>query len=262
MEKSGPFGVLLDIDGVLYVGDQPISGAREAVAELRALSAGVRLLTNTTSRSRRAVHEHLLAMGFDVRIEELLTPAAMAQRHCREHGYAAVSVLVSEGLREDLATLQSATDEAQPDAVVLGDLGDAFTPAVLNGAFRALMDGAELVALQRNRYWRREDGLALDVGAYVAALEYASGRQAVTVGKPARAFFLAAIADLGLERAVMVGDDLEADVGGAMAAGLPGVLVRTGKYRADAMRASITPTATVDSIADVPALLTRMFANA
>lgn len=256
--KNGPFGVLLDIDGVLYVGDEPIEGAHQAFSELQELSAGVRLITNTTSRSRRAVREHLLGMGFDVSLEEVLTPAAMAERHCQERGYGSVTVLVSEGLREDLAALETATPGARTDAVVLGDLGDGFTPEVLNGVFRALMDGAELVALQHNRYWRRADGLALDVGAYASALEYASGREAVTVGKPARAFFLAAMADMGLERGVMVGDDVEADVGGAMAAGLPGVLVRTGKYRQDALTARVTPTAIVDSIKDVPSLLARI----
>jgi phospholysine phosphohistidine inorganic pyrophosphate phosphatase len=255
---NGPFGVLLDIDGVLYVGEEPIAGAHQALSELRELSAGVRLMTNTTSRSRRAVRERLLAMGFDVSLEEVLTPAAMAERHCHERGYRSVSVLVSEGLLEDLAALDSATPGARTDAIVLGDLGEGFTPEVLNGIFRAMMDGAELVALQHNRYWRRADGLALDVGAYVAALEYATGHEAITVGKPAGAFFLAAMADIGLERGVMVGDDVEADVGGAMEAGLPGVLVRTGKYRQEALKARVTPTAIVDSIADVPALLARI----
>jgi HAD superfamily hydrolase (TIGR01458 family) len=256
--NDGPFGVLLDIDGVLYVGDEPIEGAHDAFAELRQMSAGVRLLTNTTSRSRRAVREHLLGMGFDVAIEEVLTPAAMAERYCTERGFGAVSVLVSEGLREDLGALDTAGSGARTEAIVLGDLGDGFTPEVLNGAFRALMDGAELVALQHNRYWRRADGLALDVGAYAAALEYACGREAVTVGKPARAFFKTAMADMGLERGVMVGDDLEADVGGAMAAGLPGILVRTGKFRHEILQARVTPTAIVDSVKDVPALLARI----
>ena len=256
--KDSQFGVLLDIDGVLYVGDEPIEGALQAFTELRELSAGLRLVTNTTSRSRRAVLEHLLGMGFDVSLEEVLTPAAMAERYCRERGYRSVTVLVSEGLREDLATVESLKRGAGTDAVVLGDLGDGFTPAVLNGIFRMLMDGAELVALQHNRYWRRADGLALDVGAYAAALEYASGREAVTVGKPAQAFFLTAMADMGLERGVMVGDDVEADVGGAMAAGLPGVLVRTGKYRQEVLDSRVTPTAIVDSIKDVPSLLARI----
>jgi phospholysine phosphohistidine inorganic pyrophosphate phosphatase len=253
-----PIGVLLDVDGVLYVGDEPIVGAHDAFDELRECSAGIRLLTNTTSRSRRAVREHLLAMGFDVTLGEVLTPAAMAERHCHERGYHAVRVFVSDGLREDLDALETAIPGGHVDAVILGDLGDGFTPAVLNEIFRAMIDGAELVALQHNRCWRRADGIALDVGAYAAALEYASGHEAVTVGKPAQAFFLAAMADMGLERGIMVGDDLEADVGGAMAAGLPGVLVRTGKYRQDALKARVTPTAIVDSIADVPALLARI----
>ena len=251
-------GILLDIDGVLYVGDEPIAGAHQAFAELRAMGAGVRLLTNTTSRPRRVVHEHLLALGFEVELKEILTPAAMAVRYCSEMGYRHVVVLASERLNEDLSELQRADPAERVEALILGDLGEGFTPTVLNSAFRMLMDGAELVALQHNRYWRRADGLALDVGAYSAALEYASGHEAVVVGKPASAFFAAAMADMGVEHAVMIGDDVEADVGGAMAAGLPGVLVRTGKYRADALTARVTPTAIVDSIVDVPALLERL----
>lgn len=253
-----PLGVLLDIDGVLYVGDEPIAGAIEALAELRRLSPAVRLVTNTTSRSRAEVLEHLRALGFDVALEEVLTPAALAVRHCRQSGFRSVELLVSDSLRADLAALESGERGEQVDAVVLGDLGGGFNAEVLNRAFRLLMDGAELVALQHNRYWRRADGLTLDVGAYSAALEYATGREAVVVGKPAEAFFRSAMEDMGVQAAVMIGDDVEADVGGALAAGLPGVLVRTGKYREDALAGSgVRPTAIVDSIADVPALLAR-----
>jgi HAD superfamily hydrolase (TIGR01458 family) len=242
---------------VLYVGDEPIEGAQAALSELRSMSAGVRLLTNTTSRSRRAVHEHLLELGFAAAYEEVLTPAAMAVGHCRERGYESVALMVGEALREDLDSLREPPAGDAPQAVVLGDLGDGFTAEALNRAFRMLMDGAELISLQHNRYWRRHDGLALDVGAYAAALEYATGAEGVTVGKPARAFFEAAVNDIPATRALMVGDDVEADVGGALAAGLLGVLVRTGKYRDDALAASsVTPSAIVDSIAEVPELLT------
>jgi phospholysine phosphohistidine inorganic pyrophosphate phosphatase len=182
----------------------------------------------------------------------------MAVSHCSERGYESVGVVVSDGLREVLAELEPLATGTQADAVILGDLGAGFTPEVLNRAFRMIMAGAELVALQHNRYWRRKDGLALDVGAYAAALEYATGRDAVVVGKPAEAFFLAALADMGLERAVMVGDDVEADVGGAMAAGLPGVLVRTGKHRHDELVSRVTPTAIIDSIAHLPDLFERL----
>jgi HAD superfamily hydrolase (TIGR01458 family) len=255
---NGPFGVLLDIDGVLYVGDEPIGGAHEALKELRELGAGLRLVTNTTSRSRRQVCEHLGELGFEVTPEEVLTPAAMAVSHCEEHGYESVELMVSDGLREDLDRYAGSTKGETVDAVILGDVGAKFDAELLNRAFRLIMDGAELVALQHNRYWRRADGLALDVGAYAAALEYATRREAVVVGKPAEAFFGAAVVDMGLENAVMVGDDAEADVGGAMAAGLPGILVRTGKYRQDAIPPEVTPTAIVDSIVDVPGILARI----
>jgi HAD superfamily hydrolase (TIGR01458 family) len=142
--------------------------------------------------------------------------------------------------------------------VIVGDLGERFGYRILNRAFRELLSGAELVALQKNRYWRTPDGLSLDVGPFVAALEYASGREAVVVGKPATTFFDAVLAglDTAAARAAMVGDDVESDIGGAQRAGLAGILVRTGKYRAEAVAASgVRPTVTVDSIADVPALL-------
>jgi HAD superfamily hydrolase (TIGR01458 family) len=250
------FGVLLDIDGVLHVGEEPLAGAREAVAELRGLATGLRLVTNTTSRSRREIVQQLRRHGFEVQTSEVLTPAALAVGLCRRRGYRAVSLLVSDSLREDLEELEDTPAGEPVDAVILGDLGEGFTAAVLNEAFRRLLDGAELIALQHNRYWRRADGLVLDVGAYAAALEYASGREATVVGKPAAEFFAAALADIGVERALMVGDDVEADVGGALAAGLPAVLVRTGKFREDALASSgVEPSAVVDSIADVPAVL-------
>jgi len=250
--------VLLDIDGVLHVGDEPIEGAIEALAELRRLSTGVRLVTNTTSKSRGQIVEQLGRLGFEVSRDDVLTPAALAVRYCRERGYGPVRLLVAPALLEDLEGLAELSGGGPVDAIVLGDLGAGFTAEVLNDAFRLLMDGAELVALQHNRYWRRADGLALDVGAYSAALEYASGREAVVVGKPAREFFTAALSELGSgpENTMMVGDDVEADVGGAMDAGLRGVLVRTCKFRQDALESSgVRPSQILDSIADVPRLL-------
>jgi HAD superfamily hydrolase (TIGR01458 family) len=250
-----PPAVLVDIDGVLYVGDEPIAGAVAALDRLREVSGGLRLLTNTTSKSRRQIVEHLHELGFDIATHEVLTPAGLAVRHCRQCEYSSVRLLVGEALREDLAELADVPGGGAVDAVILGDLGDDFTPEILNEAFRLLMDGAVLVALQHNRYWRRQDGLVLDVGAYSAGLEYATGREAVVVGKPAPAFFAAALADLDAQpdRAVMIGDDIEADIGGAIAAGLRGILVRTGKYREDTLAASeVRPTEILDSIADVP----------
>ncbi len=248
--------LLIDLDGVLYVEDQPLPGAREAVAELRATGVALRFVTNTTARPRRAILERLQRLGFDAAPDELVTPATLAVRHCAERGFERVALVMNEPVKEDFAALRESDRDV--DAVIVGDLGDAFGYAILNTAFRHLMNGAELVALQKNRFWLTPDGLSLDVGPFVAALEYAASTQAYVVGKPARGFFEETLAGVPAEasRAAMVGDDVESDVGGAQRAGLAGVLVRTGKYRDDVVRASgVRPDAVIDSIADLPALL-------
>ncbi|HEX2102961.1 MAG TPA: TIGR01458 family HAD-type hydrolase [Solirubrobacteraceae bacterium] len=248
--------MLVDLDGVLYVEDEPVAGAVEAVAALRGAGLGLRFVTNTTQRSRGHTLAKLDRLGFAAAPEELITPATLAVEHCRARGHERVALLMRDDVKADLRGLAEAGDRV--DAVIVGDLGEGFDYRVLNRAFRWLLDGAELVALQRNRYWRRADGLSLDVGPFVAALEYAAGVEAVVVGKPAARFFLLALSQLGVgpEHAAMVGDDVESDVGGAVRAGLSGVLVRTGKFRPDAAAtADPPPTATIDSIADLPGLL-------
>jgi HAD superfamily hydrolase (TIGR01458 family) len=254
-----PAGFLLDIDGVLHVGREPTPGAVEAMGRLREI-APVRLLTNTTSRSRAGIVDGLREQGFNVTEGDVLTPAALTVAYCREHGHRRVSLLVSEDLRQDLEGLEEVGAEEEADAVVLGDLGDGFTAEVLNGAFRRLLDGAPLIALQHNRHWRSEEGLVLDVGAWAAALEYGAGVESVVIGKPSAEFFAAALEDVGASSgsAVMVGDDVEADVGGGLDAGIASVLVRTGKFSEEALAASgIEPTVVVDCLADLPGLLGR-----
>ncbi len=249
--------LLIDIDGVLHVGAKAVEGARETLQSLRARRLPFRLVTNTTSRSRRLVVERLLDLDFEVTEADVLTPAALAVRHCHARGYERIALHVSDGLREDLEDLGDLPDD-DVEAVILGDLGGDFTYARLNAIFRQLEQGAELVALQRNRVWQREEGLVLDAGPFVVALEYASGREATVIGKPSAAFFAAALGELGRDgaHAAMIGDDIEADVGGALDAGLDGVLVRTGKFRADRVRASaIEPTLIMESIADLTAHL-------
>lgn len=248
--------VLLDLDGVLYVEEEPVEGALKAVERLREAGLALRFVTNTTSHSRPATLAKLQQLGFEVAEEELVTPAALAVQHCQSRGHTRVALLMADEVKRDFSGLEH--DDQGPHAVIVGDLGERFDYAVLNGAFRHVLAGAELVALQKNRYWRRRDGLSLDVGPFVAALEYATGTAAHVVGKPASGFFEGVLAGLVLSpaAAAMVGDDVETDVGGALAAGLPGVLVRTGKYREESVRASgVEPTATVGSIADVPGLL-------
>jgi HAD superfamily hydrolase (TIGR01458 family) len=224
-------GVLLDLSGVLYEGNRPVHGAAEAVAKLRAAGLPVRFLTNSTRSPRRKLLEKLRKMGFELEDQELFTPAKAACEKLEENGLTA-HLLIHPDLAEDFEGFEEA--EA-PGALVVGDAGTHFTYDALNAAFRILADGAAFYALAANRTFYDADGaLSMDVGAFVAALEYASGQTAEVLGKPAEAFFRAALGDMGVapEDAAMVGDDHEADVAGALRAGLGrAVLVKTGKYR-------------------------------
>lgn len=243
-------GLLTDLDGTLFVGDDPVPGARKAIRSIKDAGVRIRYVTNTTRRPRRAVASHLRSLGFEIEDREIFTPARaavglVAGKTC--------FALVDDALREDLEGI-TLTDQ-RPEYVLIGDLGDRFTYERLDAAFRHLMDGAELVALQKNRYWRKPDGLSLDAGPFVAALEYASGKAATVIGKPERGFFGLALREMGLEagEVAMIGDDPEADVAGARRAGLTGVQVRTGKWRPGAEDEGAD--LTLDSFADLPRVL-------
>jgi ribonucleotide monophosphatase NagD (HAD superfamily) len=139
-------------------------------------------------------------------------------------------------------------------------MGEEFTWSVLNAAFRSLRGGARLIATQKGRRWRTADGWCLDAGAFVVALEFAAEVEAEVIGKPSPGFFRMAAHLLGEEAGslVMVGDDLEADVGGGLDAALTTVLVRTGKFDADRLAATPperAPHHVIDSIRDLPDLL-------
>lgn len=251
-----PQAVLVDLAGVLHIDDQPIPGALEALRRLRASGLPLCFLTNTTRSPRRAVVAMLRGMGFELDAPEVLTAVLATRTLIRQRGLQPYT-LVHPDIVEDIGPSAQA-----PDAVVLGDAGAHFTYERLNEAFRLLMQGKPLIAMARNRYFREKDGLSLDMGAFVSALEYSSGVQAEIVGKPAMAFFHAALALLGVgpQVVVLIGDDVEDDVGGAQRAGIAGVLVRTGKYRpGDESRTAQRPALVVDDFsAAVEAILARV----
>jgi HAD superfamily hydrolase (TIGR01458 family) len=248
--------LLVDLEGTVYQDKRLIEGAVEALTTAERRGIPHRFVTNTTGRPRSAVVRDLSAMGFEVEPERVFTAPRAAHAHLVRRGIARCDFLVAPPLLEDFPGI--AQDDDSPQAVVLGDMGDGISYQRLNRAFRHLLAGAEFVTLARNRYWRGADGLMLDLGAFAAALEYASGREAVLAGKPAPAFFAEALASLGVgpREAAVIGDDLESDVGGGQAAGMLGILVRTGKFRTeDARRSAIRPDATLDSLAQLSTLL-------
>jgi HAD superfamily hydrolase (TIGR01458 family) len=248
--------LLVDLEGTVFQDGSLIPGAAAALAEAASRGIGVAFVTNTTSRPRSMLVRELGDLGLPVDTEAVFSAPRAARDYLLRTGHRRCLLLTRPSLLEDLADIDPV--ETAADAVVLGDLGETLTYERLNRAFRAVVGGAELVALARNRYWQGKDGLMLDVGAFTAALEYGSGKPATLVGKPAPEFFAAALRSLGASpgETAVIGDDLESDVAGAQAAGLLGILVRTGKFRAEDLEGSpIRPDAVLASIAEMPRLL-------
>lgn len=250
--------MLLDLDGVLLVSGEPVPGAADAVARLQAAGLHVCVLTNTTSRSRAGIATDLRGWGVVIADAQVLTAAVSAAAYVRATHPAGRVFLLGDAPLTDLQGLRLVGVEEDPDVVLLSGADPSYAFDNLNGVYRALLRGASFVAVHRSLSWTTRAGECLDVGSYLLGLERATGREAVIVGKPAAQFFAAGVRALDLPpaRVAMVGDDLESDVLAAQAAGLTGVLVRTGKFREGVLaRAGGTPDHIVDSIADVPGLL-------
>src|SRR5437763_865430 len=250
--------ILLDVDGVFHVSGRPIDGVGEAVRRLRTDGHRIRFVTNNTTSSRADLAEDLRAVGVELEDEELeTTPRAAARTLAGKR----VLALTMAAIRTELEGVQLVGEDA--DAVLLGGADETeetnrvFSYMNLARAFAELEAGAELYCLHRNRWWQTARGQLLDAGAFVVGLEYATGTSATVLGKPSASYFEAALEalDADPERTWMVGDDVDADIGGAAALGMHTILVRTGKFRDDAGAWSAQPEAVLDSIADVPAFL-------
>jgi len=250
--------MLLDLDGTLYEGSRAVPGAAGAVRALRGDGLALRFATNTDSVPPPALAARLAELGIEAAPEELVTPVAVAAQLLASTPGARALAVASPSVRAVWRRWLAGPDEPVTH-VLVADPSYGATYDELDRAFRALCDGAELVATQVGRVARRDDGEHLDTGGWVRLLEYAAGVRARVLGKPSPEFFGLALAVLGRApaSALVVGDDLESDVAGAKAAGAAAVLVRTGKGARPQPGATVTPDAVVDSVADLPELLRR-----
>lgn len=247
---SGTRGILFDLDGVFYVGNQVIEGAGATIAYLKNKQIPYRFVTNTSTQSRDALAEKIQSMGLPIAHDEIISSPYAARLYLDQAGCQSCCLVVAESIKNEFETFVSS--DSNPDAVVIGDIGDAWNYDLLNRIFHMVMAGSQMVALHKGKFWQTEEGLHIDIGAFVAGLEYVTGKQATIIGKPSPDFFQLAIQQLNLpaNQVVMIGDDIDSDVGGAQQAGLKGILVRTGKYReAYAAASSVKPDLVIDSVA-------------
>ncbi|MDX6512968.1 MAG: hypothetical protein QOE36_2472 [Gaiellaceae bacterium] len=248
--------ILLDVDGVFHVSDEPIPGGADAVRRLREAGHRLRFVTNNTTRSRARLAEDLRGLGIELDDEELQTTPRTAASVLEGKR---VLALTMSAIIEDLQGVELVGEDAE--AVLLGGADETpetslvFSYVNLARAFQELEGGAELYCLHRNRWWQTKHGPLLDAGVYVGGLEYAAGVEATVLGKPSAAYFGAALEaiDADAELTWMVGDDIEADIAGAQRHGMRTVLVRTGKFRPDTVeRSGVMPDGIVSSISHLP----------
>lgn len=249
-------GILFDLDGVLYVGSKPIEGAIEAVARIRASGIPCRFVTNTSTLSLASLQNKINALGFSIPANEIISAPQATLFYLQRQHDPVCRLLLADDIKKDFAQIRQADTEV--DYIVVGDIGTAWAYPLLNEVFNSLMQGAKLIAIHKNRFWQTEQGLQMDIGAFIDGLEYASGTQAMIIGKPSADFFQIALDDMGLQagEVAIIGDDIDVDVAGGQRAGLKGILVKTGKYRQAYIDASaVRPDLVMDSIADLPAAL-------
>jgi HAD superfamily hydrolase (TIGR01458 family) len=229
-------GWLIDLDGTLHIGEVPVPGAAGFIQKLRESRKFFRFVSNTTTLSRRQIAEQLRNLGMEINPTEIFTAPSAAADLLRSFSGMKCFFVVSENVMEEFDGIE--VSDTNPDYVVMGDVGEKMDYALLNKAFRLVMGGAEFIALQKNKFVRDASGLRIDAGAFITAIEFAAGKQAKIIGKPSRQFFNLAVHDIRVEAGerwlsadfAIVGDDVEADIKGAMDAGLVGILVKTGKY--------------------------------
>jgi glycerol-1-phosphatase len=240
--------VLLDLDGCVWVGDAPTPGAAEAVAALRAAGKGVAFVTNDTQLATEEYVRKLWRLGFQASLEEVVTAGGALQFVLAERfsGRAAVVIGSSAVHRHveaaGLRIVNRTAFASRADVVVV-----AVHPGIdydeLRDATQAALRGAFLLGANRDATFPTQNGPWPGTGSILRAVEYASGRTGVTIGKPEPALVQTALDRLGEGRALMVGDRVDADLGAAHAAGIDGAIVLTGVTDRATAEAATQPSA-------------------
>ena len=220
--------LLLDLSGVLYDGDDLVPGALEAVKRAQRSELEVRFVTNTSQKTRASLLQHLRSLGFDLEQAQLFTAVDAARQWLQQRELRPFCIV-----HENICGEFDDFEQREPNAVVIADAADGFNYANLNRAFQLCLEGAPLLGVGYNRYFKSGAEVLMDAGAFIVAVEFAAGVKATIVGKPSSEFFHQVLASTSStpSHARMVGDDVFGDVEGALHAGLCACLVRTGKYR-------------------------------
>lgn len=248
--------VLLDLDGCVWVGEETTPRAVEAVAALREAGKGIAFITNDGRLGGEDFVRKLWSLGFQASLDEVVTVGGALQHVLAERGGGSALVIGSPAIHRHVADagmrIVNGTEFATRADVVVLAAHDDLHYGELIPAVQAALRGADLLAAGRDATFPMPDGPWPGSGALVAAVEYACGRRAASVGKPEAQIFRTALDRLGPGRALVIGDRVDSDLAGARAAGLDAAIVLTGAAtREDAQAADPPPVLVAESLADV-----------
>lgn len=255
-----PKAFLIDLDGTLYFKGKSCPGAIETVNYLRQEKYQLRFLTNTTAKTPKMLHEQMQALGFDIHENEIFNATYACLLYLRARPGVSCHFMVDDAVKAFFKEIPTNNDA--PDFVVVGDYGEGFDFHALNHAFRLLMEGAELIALQKGLYWFSPEGMFLDCGAFVTLLEAAADKTATVMGKPSETFFKTVLDNLQLAPSdtIVIGDDIASDITGAERMKMRSILVKTGKFKSNQLENPVAkPTWVLDSVSALPQFLSRTF---
>ena len=250
-------GFLFDLDGVFIQSGKSLPGAIETIKILQARGIPFRFLTNITTKSRKTLHMLLLEIGIKCEQEHIFSAGYSGIKTIIEMGYPTCHLYISDDLKKDYGIFK--LDVNDPEIIVIGDY-EKWDFELLNQAFNYVMNGSQILALHMGKYYKVDSGLRLDAGAIVKALEFATAKKAIVVGKPNIVFFKSALDDLNLDPndVLMIGDDLYNDIYGAQRLKIQGILVKTGKYHPGMLESSnIKPDGLIDSIEDIAKIISH-----
>jgi HAD superfamily hydrolase (TIGR01458 family) len=221
--------LLIDLDGVLKIGNSPAVDAKEFFSFIDENKIPACILSNSTLKTGDLVKAFFASHGIELSIPAIT--AFDATLLFVKKNYKKVQVYCRDYL---IHHFEGMIDKENPEAIVIGDIEDKWNYQIVNDIFKKVFAGADLIAMHKNKYWNPGGELLIDAGAFITGIEFASGKEAILVGKPSQNYFKAALEKIAVnseEGFVMIGDDVENDIKAAQVIGGKGILIYTGKTK-------------------------------
>ena len=249
-------GLLIDLEGVLYSDNKLIPGSIEAIKEFRKNNLKLRFLTNTTTTPRKLIFNKLQDFGFNIKEEEIFTPIIATKNYLRDNRVKKIALVTNVEIIEEFNDYE--ITQKNPEVVIMGDIYKNFKWEIMDRIFKLVyLENSALIALHQNKYSMRDGKISLDLGPFVKAIEYSSGKRSILMGKPEKNFFDLAVKDLEIKKdnILMIGDDITSDIEGSINANLKAIQVKTGKFQEKDLKYPTQPLYLIESINDLPSLI-------